>query len=72
VDIVNLADGGPVVILLAGIGTLFLAFVRGDIVPGYIYRQERDWRRIAETQAERNSESIAMLAKFADARRSDA
>ena len=49
--------------------TLGLAFHRGWIIPGFIYQQEREQRLKAELQAERNSESLALLARFADARR---
>ena len=46
-----------------------VAFHRGWIIPGWLYRQELEQRAKAETQAERNTESIALLARFADARR---
>lgn len=48
---------------------LAIGFHRGWIIPGFIYRQEREQRMKAEVQAERNSESLALLARFADARR---
>jgi hypothetical protein len=48
---------------------LAIGFHRGWIIPGFIYRQEREGRAVAETQAERNSQSLALLARFADARR---
>jgi hypothetical protein len=34
------------------------ALIRGDFVPGWVYRNERDNRIKAETQAERNTEAI--------------
>jgi hypothetical protein len=61
----ELAQAGPVAILLVGIGLLFRAFIKGDIVPGHIYRQEVEQRQKAETQAERNAEALAALAKVA-------
>ena len=57
-DPISLAQAGPVAILLAGIAFLYRAFVRGDIVPGSLYRDERDARIKAETQAERNTEAL--------------
>ena len=48
---------------------MVVMLMRGDLVPGWVYRQERDQRQKAETQAERNTESLALLARFADARR---
>jgi hypothetical protein len=65
VDPVALAQAGPVAILLIGIGLLFRSFIKGDIVPGFIYRLEQEQRIKAETQAERNADSIAELAKAA-------
>jgi uncharacterized membrane protein YciS (DUF1049 family) len=57
-DPVALAEGGPVVILLVGIGFVALGFLRGYVVPGWLYQQEREQRIKAETQAERNTEAI--------------
>jgi uncharacterized membrane protein YciS (DUF1049 family) len=58
-----LAEAGPVAILLVGIGLLAIGFVRGYVVPGWLYRQEREQRIKAETQAERNADNIeAMVA----------
>lgn len=68
-DPVALSEAGPVAILLVFIGALTAAFIKGTVVPGWIYRQEREQRIKAETQADRNTESLAMLARFADARR---
>lgn len=64
-DLLTLAQAGPAAILLVGIVLLFRAFVRGDIVPGWIYRLEQDQRMKAETVAIRNSEALAALAKAA-------
>lgn len=64
-DPVALAQAGPVAILIVGIGLLFRAFVKGDIVPGHIYRAEVAQRQKAETQAERNAAALASLAKVA-------
>lgn len=52
-------------ILLVGIALLFRAFVKGDVVPGHIYQAEREQRMKAETQAERNADALAALAKAA-------
>jgi hypothetical protein len=38
-----------------------VAFIHGDIVPGFIYRDERAQRKIAETQAERNADAIEAI-----------
>lgn len=51
-DPVTLAQAGPVAILLAGIGLLARAFIRGDVVPGWIYRK-------AEERAERAEAALA-------------
>jgi hypothetical protein len=64
-DPIALAQAGPVAILLVGMGLMFRAFIKGDIVPGHIYRSEVAQRQIAETQAERNAEALAALAKVA-------
>lgn len=56
---------GPAGALVA-LGFMVVALMRGDLVPGFIYRQEREQRQKAETQAERNADSIALLAKAAD------
>ena len=50
---------------LAVLAFVVLAMIRGDIVPGFIYRLERTRREQAETQAERNADSIAQLAQAA-------
>jgi hypothetical protein len=54
VDPVALAQSGPVAILLVILGALFAAIVRGDLVPGFIYRA-------AVARAEK-AEAIAELA----------
>lgn len=69
-DPVALSDAGPVAILLVGIGLLAIGFVRGYVVPGWLYRQERDQRAKAETQLDRNTEAIeAMTATVKEALR---
>ena len=50
---------------LAVLAFVVLAMIRGDLVPGFIYRLERTRREQAETQAERNADSIAQLAQAA-------
>ena len=61
-DPVALAEGGPVVILIAGITALTWGFVRGYVVPGWLYRQEREQRIKAEIQAERNTDALEAVA----------
>lgn len=60
-DPIALAEAGPVAILLVGIGAVTWGFIRGWIVPGWLYRLEREQRLKAETQAERNTEAIAEI-----------
>lgn len=64
-DLLTLAQAGPAAILLVGIVFLFRAFVTGSIVPGWLYRLEQEQRAKAETQAERNAQALAALAKVA-------
>jgi uncharacterized membrane protein YciS (DUF1049 family) len=75
-DPVALAEAGPVAILLVGIALLALGFVKGYVVPGWLYRQEREQRIKAEIQAERNTDAIeavtATVQKALDERRGDA
>jgi hypothetical protein len=66
----DLAQAGPVAILLVFIAVGVAAFVKGTVVPGWLYRQEREQRQKAETQADRNTESLAIVSRFLDARRS--
>jgi len=56
-----LEKGGLVLILLVGIGLIGLGFIRGYIVPGWLYRQEREARLKAETQAERQTDALEEL-----------
>lgn len=53
-----LAQAGPVAILLVFIAAVCVAFVRGTIVPGYLYEREREQRLKAETDAEANLAAI--------------
>lgn len=48
---------------LAALAFVVIALIRGDIVPGYIYKDERAQRTVAETQAQRNAEALESLAK---------
>lgn len=57
-DPITLAQAGPVAILLAAIAFLYRAFVKGDIVPGALYRAAIERAEKAETQAERNIEAL--------------
>lgn len=65
-DLTNASGFGLFAFLALTIG---VGVVRGWLVPGWIYHQEREQRIKAETQADRNTESLALLARFADARR---
>jgi hypothetical protein len=51
---------------LAALAFVVVALMRGDLVPGWVYKLERSQREKAETQAERNADSIALLARAAD------
>lgn len=57
-DPVTLAQAGPVAILLVGIAALYRAVVKGDLVPGSLYRAMEDRAIKAETQQERNAETL--------------
>jgi hypothetical protein len=48
---------------LAVLSAVLVMIVRGDLVPGWIYKLEQAQRLKAETQAERNADSLAELAK---------
>lgn len=48
---------------LAVLAFVVIGFIRGDLVPGFIYRDERAQRTLAETQAQRNAEALSSLAK---------
>ena len=50
---------------LAALAFVVAALMWGDLVPGWVYKAEREQRQKAETQAERNADSIAELAKAA-------
>jgi hypothetical protein len=50
------------VTLLVGIGLLYRAFIKGDIVPGSIYRSAVERAEKAETQAERNTDALEAVA----------
>lgn len=63
IDPYQLAEAGPVAILLVGITALAVGFVRGWVVPGWLYHQERAQRIKAETQAERNTEALETVAR---------
>ena len=61
-DPVTLSQAGPVAILIAGIAILYRAFVKGDIVPGSLYRDAVSRAEKAEVQAERNTDAIEAVA----------
>jgi hypothetical protein len=64
-DPIALAQAGPVAILIVGFALFFRAVIKGDLVPGHVYLAEREQRMKAETQAERNADALAALAKIA-------
>ena len=74
-DPIALAEAGPVAILLVGIGLLAIAFVRGYVVPGWIYKAAIDRAERAETQAQRTTEALlkatTVVDKSIDARAAD-
>ena len=47
---------------LAALTIVLLMIVRGDLVPGFVYRSEREQRLKAEHQADENAKSLAALA----------
>jgi hypothetical protein len=47
---------------LAALTFVVLALLHGDLVPGWAYKQEREARKIAETQAERNTDALEAVA----------
>ena len=67
------ADLGGFALFLLVDALVGAGFLRGWIVPGFIYQQEREAREKAEIQAARNSEALEKLARSAsrDTRRSD-
>lgn len=70
-----LADGGPVVILLFGIAAIVIGAVRGDWVPGWIYRAAITRAEKAEAIAESAVKSVdavaATVQKVLDDRRTE-
>lgn len=48
---------------LAVLAFIVIALIRGDLVPGFIYRDERTQRSVAEVQAQRNAEALEALGK---------
>jgi hypothetical protein len=64
-DPIELAQAGPVAILLAAISLMVVSFAKGTVVPGWLYQQEREQRIKAEELAEENSRSLTALAKAA-------
>ncbi len=47
---------------LAVLGFVVVALMRGDLVPGWMFKQEREQRIKAETQAERNTDALEAVA----------
>lgn len=54
---------------IAALVVVLLMIVRGDLVPGHIYRSEREQRVRAEGQADENAKSLTALAAAATRRR---
>lgn len=65
-------------VVSTGLGWIGRAFIRGELVPGRLYRSETERANLATTQAQRSTEALtAMTATLADgsaniARRLDA
>jgi hypothetical protein len=47
---------------LAALTVGWVMLIRGDLVPGWLYRQEREQRAKAEAQAIENAKSLSVLA----------
>jgi hypothetical protein len=47
---------------LVALGIMVVGLIRGDLVPGWVYKQEREARILAETQAERNTTALEAVA----------
>lgn len=48
---------------IATLVVILTLLYRGDLVPGWLYKQEREQRIKAETQAERNTEALEKVAE---------
>lgn len=59
----QLADLGGFALFLLTIVVAAVGLYRQWWVPGWVYRQERDARIVADTQALRNAESIEKLTR---------
>jgi hypothetical protein len=59
----QLADLGGFALFLLTVVTAVVGLHRQWLVPGWVYRQEREDRLRAETQAIRNAESLEKLAR---------
>jgi len=60
-----LVDIGGFALFIFAVAVVAVGLHRGWIVPGWIYRQERDAREKADVQATRNAEALEKLAKAA-------
>lgn len=63
-----LSDLGGFALFLLVVVVAAVGLYRGWWVPGWVYRQEREARLVAETQASRNAESLAAMSKAVRAR----
>lgn len=61
-DPIALAQAGPVAILLVFITAVVLGAIRGDWVPGYLYKAALARAEKAETQSERNTDALEAVA----------
>lgn len=68
-SLADLSDAGGWAIFALAVIWAAIALQRRWIVPGWIYDRLEARVEKAEIQAERNSESLALMARFADARR---
>ena len=57
------SDLGGFALFLLVVGVAAVGLHRQWIVPGWVYRQEREARQTAETQAIRNAEALEKLAR---------
>ena len=64
-QVASFADLGGFALFLLVVAMGGIGFLKGWIVPGWIYRLEREAREKAEVQAARNAEAIEKLARSA-------
>lgn len=65
IDFIQLAQAGPVAILLVGIAGVIAAFAKGTFVPGWLYKEKLKQIERLEALVTVNTESLTALAKAA-------